>query len=355
MIPNALTSKQMFSDMFAKYKSKWSKLSKATHGVRSGKVYDILTLTEQKKALVMTEMPHWSPPAVRLGAAAVHLYNRRLLDLSERDHVQLLWMAVGTDLMRVHEGGQLFVYQPEMGYWKAFEGLPPPNLFEVIRQFFVLLEGLFRNLKGHVNRDDKSLLKAIDAVVQGKSFDELLVLCESACAWNKGNHLLKKASAKTSAAKGAVAIADGAAPDEVPDVDTDFMEALSLRSSTVLHKVQLLLVRATHLHARVGMLTLTEGKLPPLHQQIRRSQAERSTKASLHSPGTLWWPSRSAASARASPRSSRCSASFLLYLSGVRHLGTHALGAHTRIALSSTTSAASPPRTVSTKRMKKVS
>ena len=59
-----------------------------------------------------------------------------------------------------------------------------------------MLEGTFRNFKGHIRRDDKAVLRAMDNVMQGKSVHELLSLCESACAWNKGNHLLKKDTMK---------------------------------------------------------------------------------------------------------------------------------------------------------------
>ena len=109
-IPNALTSKADFTAMFGRYKTKWAHLGKDSHGIEAGKVYDVLTLTEQKMDFVRKEMPHWSDAHVRLGAAAVHLYNRRLSDLSERDNVQILWMCAGEHLVRVHEGGQLFVY-----------------------------------------------------------------------------------------------------------------------------------------------------------------------------------------------------------------------------------------------------
>ena len=213
LIPNALTSKSEFQAMFGKYKSKWSQLGVESHGVQQGKIYDVLTETDLKMKFVQEQVPHWGTSHRRLGAAAVHLYNRRLSDLSERDHVQIIWMDCGEYLLRVHEGGQLFVYQSSFGYFRAFEGLPPPHLFEVVRQFFVMLEGIFRNFKGHVPRDDKSVLKAMDAIVSGKTFDELLAICESACAWNKGNHLLKKDTLKKLAmAQVGIATADGAAP-----------------------------------------------------------------------------------------------------------------------------------------------
>ena len=157
--------------------------------------------TERKMKFAREEMSHWNHAQVRLGAAAVHFYSRRLFDLSERDYVQVLWMCCGQDLCRVHEGCQLFVFQASFGYWPAFEGLPPPDLFEVLRQFFVMLEGIFRNFSGHVTRDDKSVLKATDVIMQGKSFDALLKVCECACAWNKGNSLLKKSTMSTLAAK----------------------------------------------------------------------------------------------------------------------------------------------------------
>ena len=96
----------------------------------------------------------------------------------------------------MHQGGQPCVYKPFFGHCRAFEGLPPPHMFEVIRQFFVMQEGIYRNFKGYVKGDNRSVLRAIDGVMQGTTFEELLALCESACAWNKGKHLLKKATMK---------------------------------------------------------------------------------------------------------------------------------------------------------------
>ena len=139
LIPNALTSKDEFSAMFQGYKALSSKRTKDCDGMEIGKVYDVLMDTEEKMQFVRQEMPEWGDAHVRLGAAGIHLYNRRLSDLSERDYVQVLWMCCGQDLLRVHQGGELFVYQPHLGYWRTFEGLPPPHLFEVVRQFFILL------------------------------------------------------------------------------------------------------------------------------------------------------------------------------------------------------------------------
>ena len=51
-IPTALTSKADFNAMFGRYKAKWAGLCKDTHGIEIGKVYDVLTLTEQKLGFV---------------------------------------------------------------------------------------------------------------------------------------------------------------------------------------------------------------------------------------------------------------------------------------------------------------
>ena len=48
LIPNALTSKADFTEMFGRYKAKWSQLGVATHGVQKGQVYDVLSQTELK-------------------------------------------------------------------------------------------------------------------------------------------------------------------------------------------------------------------------------------------------------------------------------------------------------------------
>ena len=61
------------------------------------------------------------------------------------------------------------------------------------------------------------------AIVSGKTFKELLATCESACACNKGNNLLKKDTRKKLASAPAeAATADGAAPDEIHDPQGDY-------------------------------------------------------------------------------------------------------------------------------------
>ena len=225
-IPGAATSKQDFVAMFMGLRATWKAQTKQTHGIQIGKSYDVMVDTDHKMAAVRKHLPRWEEGHVRLGAAALHLYNRRLSDLSERDHVQLLWFALGGELLRVHEGGTVWIYQPAYGFFKCFEGLPPPHFFEVLRQFFVMLEGIFRNFEGHVKRDQKSVLDAVDKVVRDKSWEELIQRCDSACAWNKGNHLLKKATLagiEKEFQEDAKGRADGVHPGEVdrPD-DEDF-------------------------------------------------------------------------------------------------------------------------------------
>ena len=111
-IPGASTSKQDFQAMFEGLKATWKAQTRQTHGIKIGKSYDVMVDTDHKMAAVRAHLPRWEEGHVRLGAAALHIYNRRLSDLSERDHVQLLWFALGGDLLRVHEGGTVWIYQP---------------------------------------------------------------------------------------------------------------------------------------------------------------------------------------------------------------------------------------------------
>ena len=128
LIPGAMSSKQDFHSMFQKLKTTWKAQTMQTHGIKVGKSYDVMLDTAHKMDAVRSYCKSWEDGHARLGGAALHLYNRRLSDLSERDHVQLLWFACGGELLRVHEGGQVWIYQPAYGYFKCFEGLPPSTL-----------------------------------------------------------------------------------------------------------------------------------------------------------------------------------------------------------------------------------
>ena len=103
-IPGAVSSKGTFAEMFAKYNTAYSKLSKANHSAPVGYVKDILLDHRLAKDPVQELKPNWPEWKVTLGVAALHLYNKRLIDLIERDNVVLLWTTCGDRLLRVHKG-----------------------------------------------------------------------------------------------------------------------------------------------------------------------------------------------------------------------------------------------------------
>ena len=109
LLPGAMTSKQDFHSMFQNLKTIWTSQTRQTHGTMIGRSYDIMLDTANKMDYVHAYCTSWDIGRVRLGAAALHLYNRRLSDLSERDHVQLVWCACGGEQVRVHEGGQVWI------------------------------------------------------------------------------------------------------------------------------------------------------------------------------------------------------------------------------------------------------
>ena len=150
-----------------------------------GAAHSVLSESARTVDQVKAKHPSWVPPMVKLGAAALHCYKKRLTDMSERDHVHLLWVLCGGDFVRAHDG-VLYVYDPVYGAWAMYEGIVPQHVLEQVKQTGLALEGLFRSLKGRVPREDDGLLDALGRLVAGRTFERFAEDCRMASVWNVG-------------------------------------------------------------------------------------------------------------------------------------------------------------------------
>lgn len=66
---------------------------------------------------------------MRLAIAALTIYPMRLVDVSLRDHVRLLWVFLGSYALRAHIG-QGFFYDSCIGPWHVFDGILPQSVYE---------------------------------------------------------------------------------------------------------------------------------------------------------------------------------------------------------------------------------
>jgi len=193
-------------------------LEKKKRGVPVKDTKSIIPDTKKLRDIVEEHCPQWSDYFKDVGVGALYMYNKRLTDISERDNAHLLWIICGNQLLRCHNG-QTFCYSLAYGYWFHFNELLPQHIFEHIRVFGMVLEGMFRGMDGDVGRTDKEVLSAMNAVILKHTTEvELIRKMEMNCAWNTGNDKLRRGSRGLKrAAPGAAAVQPSQAqPDAAP-------------------------------------------------------------------------------------------------------------------------------------------
>ena len=75
------------------------------------------------------------------------------------DAAAIFWMVEGERHVRVHNGF-LYIYDAD-GSFLTFKGIPPEAVLSRIKNFFTILEGIFKRMKLNVPRDNVSVAKAI--------------------------------------------------------------------------------------------------------------------------------------------------------------------------------------------------
>ena len=53
---------------------------------------------------MQAKFPHWSETLVRLAAGALEVYRSRYTDVFVRGFVALIWVMIGEDYLRAHNG-----------------------------------------------------------------------------------------------------------------------------------------------------------------------------------------------------------------------------------------------------------
>ena len=139
-----------------------------------------------QKAHVQAKFPHWSETLVRLAAGALEIYRSRYTDVFVRDFVALIWVMIGEEYLRAHNG-VCFLYH-DHGAFEPYTGIPPESIFALVKSYLQRLEGLFRLLPSTIHRTDESLLDNIQALLQQRNtVEELFNDCADAAVMCLGN------------------------------------------------------------------------------------------------------------------------------------------------------------------------
>jgi hypothetical protein len=103
-IPGSSTSFTKFQAMWASAKDGYKDLPTEGNKLPKGVAHSVLGDTERVREVVQRQYPTWTPDLVHLAMAALHMYNKRWNDLTDRDHVHLLWVMCGNTRLRAHRG-----------------------------------------------------------------------------------------------------------------------------------------------------------------------------------------------------------------------------------------------------------
>jgi hypothetical protein len=148
-----------------------------------------------RTTLIMTKIrlahPAWIDLQVRIACAALSMYRMRLVDLFMREHVLLLWIIEGHRHLRVHDG-VCFMYN-DCGAFETYKGVPPEPVFTRVKQFLLILEGLFRLLPRDVKRGDDTMLAAIaKSMAEHSTVDAYFAAATDASIFCKGSRRAPK-------------------------------------------------------------------------------------------------------------------------------------------------------------------
>jgi len=123
---------------------------------------EIIQNTSDVRKYVKERRGQWPHELQRIAVGALTVYNYRLIDLTMREHVHLLYIIEGEQYLRAH-AGQCYMYRN--GAFTQFNGVPSQTMLARIKKFFLELEGLFRCIHKDTERTDDELLAAIDKAI----------------------------------------------------------------------------------------------------------------------------------------------------------------------------------------------
>ena len=139
--------------------------------------------------------PRWRDKTNRLFAAALILYRARLVDLYIREQVLILWLIDGVVRLRVH-AGICYTYN-ESGSFDAYKGLPTEHIFFRIKEFLLILEGMFRLMPSDLHWTDGDIWNTmLDQVVAADSESAWYKKCTDAAIFSTGSRRGRAAGGK---------------------------------------------------------------------------------------------------------------------------------------------------------------
>ena len=97
--------------------------------------------------------PLYSDYTNRILCAVLFMYPIRITDMFIREHALLLWIMEGGKYLRVHQG-ICYLYH-EDGAFQVYHGVPPESTFGRVKEFLLILEGVFRTLPRETQRNDE--------------------------------------------------------------------------------------------------------------------------------------------------------------------------------------------------------
>jgi hypothetical protein len=138
------------------------------------------------KKLVKELHPGWPHDFARLMVGALAVYRMRLIDMTVREHVLLLYIVEGDDYMRAHNGVVYFLN--DYAAFQPYTGLPPESTFGRVKEFLLQLEGIFRLLPRDLKRTDDELLAAANTIYhECQTVEEVLSKCVDASIFRRGD------------------------------------------------------------------------------------------------------------------------------------------------------------------------
>ena len=145
----------------------------------------ILNMTKRMSEFVHQKHPHWDTTWKHFAAAALCTYRLRLVDMSIREHVLVLWIIEGGRYIRSHDGTVYFYHA--VGAFLPWKGFPTEESLCRVKKYLRQLEGLFRRLPANIRRDHNALLDAINVLLQSDNSADLLHKCSDASIFNEDN------------------------------------------------------------------------------------------------------------------------------------------------------------------------
>ena len=122
---------------------------------------DVIQRIRSCRALVTDAILDAEPGVVKIGVVLLLTHRLRLLDMSTKEHVEIIYSIVGDESLRSHNG-TLYLYAN--GAWQPFNGVFPVAIMSKVRLVLARVEGLVRLFRD-VPRTTDGVLEAMTSLL----------------------------------------------------------------------------------------------------------------------------------------------------------------------------------------------